>query len=62
LSTNEYEEGGLKTALMEEIIEAMKRKADALRIELKDALGLAYGARINWPQSARDALGEDPHE
>jgi hypothetical protein len=30
----------------------------ALRIELEDALMMAYGAECNWPETALKALGD----
>ena len=38
------------------VIEAMKSQITLLRIELKDALTMAYGARMNWPESAKALL------
>jgi hypothetical protein len=38
------------------VIDAMKAQITLLRIELKDALTMAYGARMNWPESAKALL------
>lgn len=40
------------------VIDQMKVRTEALRIELKDALFLAYGAESNWPKTALTALGD----
>ena len=40
------------------VIEILKQQITLLRIELADALMMAYGARANWPESARKALKE----
>lgn len=42
----------------EMLVEAMKARIIILRIELRDALFLAYGAEINWPPVAVAALGD----
>lgn len=38
------------------VIRAMKLRIQLLRIELRDALMVGYGARVNWPESARELL------
>lgn len=40
------------------VIDQMKARTAALRIELKDALFLAYGTESNWPKTALTALGD----
>lgn len=42
----------------ERVVESMKYRISTLRIELKDALFVAYGAECNWPAAAKSALGE----
>ena len=44
------------------IIESVKVKITMLRMELNDALMMAYGARANWPESALKALEESRDE
>lgn len=38
------------------LVETMKAHISMLRIELKDALFMAYGAETNWPKTAIAAL------
>ena len=38
-------------------LESIKQLNINLRIELRDALFMAYGAEMNWPESARAAMG-----
>ena len=42
-----------------EIIEMMKEQITMLRIELRDALSMGYGASANWPAVARELLEMD---
>lgn len=42
----------------EMLVETMKARISILRIELKDALFMAYGAEMNWPKTSVAALGD----
>lgn len=41
------------------LVEMLKTRITILKIELRDALFMAYGSRANWPESAVEALGDD---
>jgi hypothetical protein len=41
------------------LVEMLKARITTLRIELKDALAMAYGAECNWPKTALTVLGLD---
>lgn len=38
------------------LVESLKNRIILLRVELRDALMMAYGHEMNWPKSARDLL------
>ena len=40
------------------LVEMLKTRITILKIELRDALFMAYGSRVNWPERAVAALGD----
>jgi len=58
--TDDFEQGyrrGYAAATHRDVVvEQLKVRAAALQIELRDALMMAYGARMNWPESAKELL------
>jgi hypothetical protein len=41
------------------VVETLKLQITLLRMELRDALSIGYGASISWPASARELLEMD---
>jgi hypothetical protein len=41
------------------IVDSLENQIAMLRLELRDALSIGYGASMNWPASARELLGMD---